>query len=94
MAFGTLVCCLRDAGLPEINSFLVPPLFISLPMDLLSASGQTWARLGPQSPGALGPCAPGYIFTRQATLPFKPNDNCYTLNAYQHPELYLLSSPL
>lgn len=60
--FETLVACLLGVVLTEIDSFLVLPPFISLPLDFVSSEWLSPVCLGTPShqPGALAPRLQGY----------------------------------
>ena len=71
--FETLVHSLPGAGLAEINSFLVSPLLVSLPLDFVSRRVAEPGLFG--TPGATRSCtlAPGYNITRNLYLVFIPS---------------------
>jgi len=59
-AFGSLVPSFPSVGLTEINSFLVSPPLLSLPLNFVSGEWQSLVCLGPPEPGALVPLFPSY----------------------------------
>jgi len=58
--FEMLVHCLPGVGLTEINSFLVSPLLVSLPLDSVSREWVNLVCLGIPETGALAPLHPSY----------------------------------
>lgn len=56
--FETLVYCLSSASLTELNSFLVLPPLVSLPLDSVSSEWPILVCLGPQEPHALAALTP------------------------------------
>lgn len=57
-----LVCWPPSGGLGEINSFLVSPHLVSLPLDFVRGEQLNLICLGTLEPGALIPLGPSYIY--------------------------------
>ena len=68
-----LVCWPPSGGLGEINSFLVSPHLVSLPLDFVRGEQLNLICLGTLEPGALIPLGPSYIyisFCRSLEFPY------------------------
>lgn len=75
--FETLVHCLPDVGLTEINSLFISPPLVSVPLDLASSEGPNLDFWWTRKPGALASLCPVYVLCVQ--LPGKPTISINTL---------------
>lgn len=75
--FETLVHCLPDVGLTEINSLFISPPLVSVPLDLASSEGPNLVFWRTQKPGALASLWPVYALCLQ--LSGKPTIGINTL---------------
>lgn len=67
--FEMLVHCLPSVGPTEINSFVVSPPLVSLPLDFISSKWPNLISLGPLQPGTIVP--PQYLCSNYLRIHYK-----------------------